>query len=354
MGLADSGSRILIVDDETSNLNLLVRLLGRHGYTEIDTLDDPRKVYEYTYQFNPDLILLDLNMPYLSGFEVLDQLKLIDHPLKPPVIMLTAQYGEDFVLQALSRGARDFVTKPFDVAELVMRVRNLLDAHMSSKLLYDQKASLQQMVDDQTRILRATRLQVVQRLGRAAEYRDEETGNHILRMSHTSALLASRLGWSDSQCELLLHASPMHDIGKIGIPDNILLKPGRLTPREWEVMKTHAEIGANLLSGDDSDLMLMAKEIAWTHHEKWDGTGYPRGLSAKQIPLVGRIVALADVFDALTSERPYKKAWAVERAVEYVAENKGKHFDPDLVQLFIDHIGEILAIRRRFAEPDTE
>lgn len=350
MGELKQDHRILVIDDESSNLKLLIKLLGHHGYSDVVTLDDPRLVIDWFQRFQPDLILLDLNMPHLTGFDVLDQLKALNHPLLPPVVILTAQHGRDFLLQALSRGARDYISKPFDAAELIMRVRNLLDVHLTQKLLFDHKTTLEQMVDQQTRALRESRLQVVQRLGRAAEYRDEETGNHILRMSHTSAFMAQMIGWSHEQYELMLHASPMHDIGKIGIPDNILLKPGRLTPDEWEIMKTHAEIGARLLDGDDSDLMQMARDIAWTHHEKWDGSGYPRGLTGAQIPMAGRIVALADVFDALTSERPYKKAWDIEKALDYVYENSGRHFDPGLTELFLKNIGQILSIRQRFAE----
>ncbi|MFU8788925.1 MAG: HD-GYP domain-containing protein, partial [Methylobacter sp.] len=202
--------------------------------------------------------------------------------------------------------------------------------------------------------LRRTRLQVVQRLGRAAEYRDNETGNHILRMSHISALLAKSIGWNDAGCELMLHASPMHDIGKIGIPDHILLKPGSFEPDEWEIMKTHAAIGANILEGDDSDLMRCAREIALSHHEKWDGSGYPYGLSGEAIPLSGRIAALADVFDALTSERPYKKAWTIEAAVDLIKQNNGSHFDPALVSAFLQQLPEILKIRERFSEPEHD
>lgn len=352
MGELNQSHKILVIDDESSNLKLIVKLLGRHGYSEVFTLEDPRQVIGTYQQLQPDLILLDLNMPFLSGFDVLDQLKALKHPLLPPIIMLTAQHGRDFMLEALSRGARDYISKPFDVAELLMRVRNLLDVHLTQKLLYDQKETLENMVVRQTQALRDTRLQVVQRLGRAAEYRDEETGSHILRMSHASAFLAGCAGWADEQCELLLHASPMHDIGKIGIPDHILLKPGRLTPEEWEIMKSHAGIGARLLDGDDSDLMLMARDIAWSHHEKWDGSGYPRGLAGQQIPVAGRIVALADVFDALTSERPYKKAWDVESALGYIKENRGRHFDPELADLFLENVGEILSIRQRFAETE--
>jgi len=258
-----------------------------------------------------------------------------------------------FLLRALNSGARDFITKPFYCNELLARVRNMLDAQLMHRMLYDQKAVLNEMVQTRTDELRRTRLQVVQQLGRAAEYRDNETGNHILRMSHISALLAKSIGWNEADCELMLHASPMHDIGKIGIPDHILLKPGKFEPEEWEIMKTHAVIGANILEGDDSELMKCAGEIALTHHEKWDGSGYPYGLSGAAIPLVGRIAALADVFDALTSVRPYKEAWTVEAAVDLIKENRGTHFDPELVAVFLEQLPGILKIRDQFSEPEN-
>ncbi|MCK9637997.1 MAG: response regulator [Methylobacter tundripaludum] len=344
-------ARILIVDDEPVNLKLLDKMLSAQGYSNLVLVQDSRQVLDvYTRQCT-DLILLDINMPHLDGFAVLEQLKSLDDPLLPPVVILTAQHSQDFLLRALNAGARDFITKPFDRNELLARVRNMLDAHTAYRLVHDQKDVLDEMVQIRTDELRRTRLQVVQRLGRAAEYRDNETGNHILRMSHISALLAQSIGWNKDDCELMLHASPMHDIGKIGIPDHILLKPGKFEPEEWEIMKTHAVIGANILEGDDSDLMRCAGEIALTHHEKWDGSGYPYGLSGEAIPLTGRIAALADVFDALTSERPYKKAWAVEAAVDLIKGHSGTHFDPDLVTVFMKRLPEILTIRDRFSEP---
>jgi len=195
-------------------------------------------------------------------------------------------------------------------------------------------------------------LQIVQRLGMAAEYRDEETGSHILRMSHICALLARASGWSEADCDLILNASPMHDIGKIGIPDAILLKPGKFEPHEWEIMKTHAAIGSKLLDGDDSELMHMAREIALCHHEKWDGSGYPNGLAGEAIPQPGRIAALADVFDALTSERPYKKSWPIDAAMAYIEGNSGRHFDPALVEIFRQELPGILKIREHFTGGD--
>lgn len=346
-------ARILIVDDESVNLKLLDKMLSAQGYSNLVLVQDSRQVLELYRQARTDLILLDINMPHLDGFEVMEQLKALEDPLFPPVVILTAQHGQDFLLRALNSGARDFITKPFYCNELLARVRNMLDAQLMHRMLYDQKAVLNEMVQTRTDELRRTRLQVVQQLGRAAEYRDNETGNHILRMSHISALLAKSIGWNEADCELMLHASPMHDIGKIGIPDHILLKPGKFDPEEWEIMKTHAVIGANILEGDDSELMKCAGEIALTHHEKWDGSGYPYGLSGEAIPLVGRIAALADVFDALTSVRPYKEAWTVEAAVDLIKENRGTHFDPDLVTVFLEQLPGILKIRDQFSEPEN-
>lgn len=347
-------SRILIVDDEPANLKLLDRMLRGQGYETLVLVRDPREVIGEYQAARPDLILLDINMPHLDGYQVMEQLKVLNDPLLPPIVILTAQHSKDYLLRALAGGARDFVSKPFDRNELLMRVRNLLDAQLAHRVLHDQKDVLEQMVRERTEELHHTRLQVVQRLGMAAEYRDEETGNHILRMSHICALLAKEIGWDDTQCDLILNASPMHDIGKIGIPDTILLKPGRFEPEEWEIMKTHATIGARLLDGDDSELMCMARDIAYSHHEKWDGSGYPNGLSGEQIPMAGRIAALADVFDALTSERPYKKAWTVEASVELIRENSGKHFDPLLVEIFQRELPRIVAIREQFSEPEVE
>lgn len=342
---------IFVIDDEPANLKLLDKMLGSQGYQQCVLIQDPRHVLPHYLQQRPDLILLDINMPHLDGYQVMEQLTALADPLLPPIIILTAQHTQDYLVRALAAGARDFVTKPFYRDELLMRVRNLLDAHLAHLMLHSQKATLEQLVQLRTAELHSTRLQVVQRLGMAAEYRDEETGNHILRMSHICALLAACIGWDAAQCDLMLNASPMHDIGKIGIPDAILLKPGKFEADEWAVMQTHASIGGKLLAGDDSALLQMAQEIALTHHEKWDGSGYPHGLRGEAIPMAGRIAALADVFDALTSVRPYKEAWSIEAAVRYIEENSGKHFDPTLVQVFLAQLPQIVAIRQKFTEP---
>ena len=341
---------ILAIDDEQTNLKLLDKMLRAEGYTRLTLLDDPRRTIDAYRETAPGLILLDLNMPHLDGYAVMEQLRSLDDPMLPPVIVLTAQSAGEFVLRAFQAGARDYVTKPFDRAELMARVRNLLEAHLAHRITWAQNSVLEDIVKERTAKLRKTRLQVVRRLGRAAEYRDNETGNHILRMSKISALLAERLGWSPEDCELMLHASPMHDIGKIGVPDHVLLKPGKLDPAEWALMQSHVSIGADILSDDDTDLLVLARSIALTHHEKWDGTGYPNGLAGESIPQEGRIVALADVFDALTSERPYKRAWPVEEAVAHIREQSGRHFDPAVVAVFLDALPEVIEIRARHSE----
>ncbi|SFC44072.1 putative two-component system response regulator [Marinospirillum celere] len=341
-------ANILIVDDEPANLKLLDKMLASQGYVNRILVQDPREVLPRFEQESIDLVLLDINMPHLDGYQVMEQLMALNLPLLPPIVILTAQQTKDYLLRALAAGARDFISKPFDRNELLMRVRNLLDAHLAHRMVQDQKAVLEEMVALRTRELHRSRLLVVQTLGRAAEYRDEETGSHILRMSHICAVLARGIGWSEQQCDLILNASPMHDVGKIAIPDAILKKPGRFEPEEFETMKTHAALGAEMLEGDDSDLMVMARTIAISHHEKWDGSGYPYGLTGASIPQAARIAALADVFDALTSVRPYKKAWTVEAAVEFIRENSGKHFDPALVEVFLQQLPEILVIRDTF------
>ena len=345
------GSRILIVDDEPANLKLLDKMLASQGYEQRILIQDPREVLRHYQEARPDLILLDINMPHLDGYQVMEQLKALNDPLPAPIVILTAQHGRDYLLKALAAGARDFVGKPFDRAELLMRVRNLLDAQLAHRMVNDQKDVLEEMVRVRTEELHQTRLQVVRRLGQAAEFRDNETGLHIVRMSQYATLLARSLGWNDADCELMLNASPMHDIGKIGIPDAILLKPGKLEPHEWAIMQTHAQLGADLLAGDDTRLLRLAHEIALNHHEKWDGSGYPNGLAGEAIPLSGRIVAVADVFDALTSARPYKSAWPVEDAVAFITEQAGGHFDPEVTVHFQRCLVDIMDIRNRYLEP---
>lgn len=347
-------SSILVVDDEPANVMLLEKLLEAMGFNNVISTQDPTKVLSLFQQHNSDLILLDLNMPVLDGYGVMDKLNELTNNKPPPILVLTAQDMQSYRQRALDNGARDYVTKPFDASELLSRVRNLLEVQMAHKYMSHQNEILEQKVQERTQMIHDTRLQVVRRLGRAAEYRDNETGLHIIRMSKMAAVIGKAAGMSNEECDLLLNAAPMHDIGKIGIPDNILLKPGKFEGGEWAIMQTHAQIGADILSGDDSDLMTMAHEIALSHHEKWNGKGYPNGLEGEAIPLSGRITALADVFDALTSVRPYKKAWTVEDAVNLIKEESGQHFDPRLVELFVQILPEIIAIKEKHAEPEVD
>ncbi len=349
---AQRSPRILLVDDEQANLRLLVAMLRQSGYEDLVPIPDSSKLVDHYLEAPCDLIVLDLNMPVIDGFEAMRRLQALGDPLLPPILVLTAQRSREHLIRSLAAGARDFVSKPFDRAELLMRVRNLLDAHLAHRMVHERREVLEEMVRERTRELQDSRLMLLQKLGKAAEFRDEETGNHILRMSHTAALLARRLGWSGDAVDLILNAAPMHDIGKIGIPDRILLKPGRLDPDEWEVMKTHAELGARMLEGAGCELIEMAREVAWTHHEKWDGSGYPRGLAGDAIPEAGRICAVADVFDALLSARPYKRPWTFDAAAGFLRDGAGAHFDPRVVDCFLRNLPEVAAIRTRY--PDEE
>lgn len=341
---------IFAVDDQPANLKLIDRMLSTEGYTNIITIQHSKDVLELYLEHRPQLILLDINMPDLNGYDVMNQLKAIDADSVPPIVFVTAQDSREHRIRAFEDGALDFISKPFDRVELLARVRNLLALENAHQQLTTRNIDLEKRVELRTRELRETHFQIVQRLSRAAEYRDNDTGAHIVRMSRFSTLLARQLGMSDRECENILHASPMHDVGKIGIPDDILLKPGKLTPDEWEVMKTHSMLGYEILEGDESELLSMARDIALSHHEKWDGRGYPYGTQGEDIPLVGRIVALADVFDALTSERPYKKAWEIPKAVEFINDQSGAHFDPAVVSSFNKCLTEFIHVRDTYVD----
>ncbi len=344
-------AKILVVDDEPVNVALLERLLRAEGYRHITATTDPREAVALYREQRSDIVLLDIRMPYMDGFQVMAALREQDEADDyVPVLVLTAQIDPETRMRALQEGARDFLNKPFDRWEVLTRIRNMLEVRLLHNRVRQQNRELEARVRERTRELHETRLEIIRRLGRAAEYRDNETGNHIIRMSQVSQRLAQAAGLPEAQCELILHAAPMHDIGKIGIPDRILLKPGKLEAEEWSLMQRHVEIGAEILSGHDSELMRMARRIALTHHERWDGKGYPRGLKGEEIPVEGRIVAIADVFDALTSERPYKRAWAVEEAVAEIQRGAGNHFDPHLVALFMEILPEVLQIREAYRD----
>ncbi len=346
-------ARILLVDDQEANNRVLEMMLSAEGYKAVYSTTDPGSVAERYRRERFDLIVLDINMPGMDGFGVMKSLQGIDPTDYLPILVLTAQGDQATKLRALRAGAKDFLGKPFERVEILTRIGNMLEIRLMHRQVRDQNRILETKVQERTRELHDTRLEIIRRLGRASEYRDNETGLHIIRMSKYSERLALAAGMSAGEAEMLLNASPMHDVGKIGIPDSILLKPGKLDSGEWEHMKRHTTIGAEILAGHDSELMRLASVVALTHHEKWDGSGYPMGLAKEAIPHAGRIVALCDVFDALTSDRPYKTAWDVGEAAAYIKSNSGIHFDPDLAGLFERVLPEFLEIKAQYAEPSA-
>jgi putative two-component system response regulator len=327
-------ARILIVDDEAGNVELLRRVLERAGFRKVDSTNDPREAASLYVQTRPDLILLDLHMPHMDGLAVMDQLNRIIEVSYLPILMLTGDLSPEARREALSRGAKDFVNKPFNPDEVLLRIRTLLETRFLYLQIQSQNQMLEAKVRERTRELESAQIEIIERLARAAEFRDDNTGQHTERVGHMAALLARELGLPDAQVSLIRRAAPLHDVGKIGIPDAILLKLGKLTPAEFGLVKTHTTIGARILSGSRFALLRLAEEIAFSHHERWDGRGYA-GLVGDQIPLAGRIVTVADVFDALTQKRPYKPAWPVEEAVAEMDRQRGRQFDPDIVDAFL-------------------
>ena len=333
---------ILVVDDTPENIDLLVGILksdyrikaAKNGEKALKIARMPEK---------PDLILLDIMMPGIDGYEVCRQLKEDYTTRHIPIIFVTAKISVEDELRGFELGAVDYIAKPISPPVVEARVKTQL-------ALFNQNRELDRKVHEQTQTIHNTRLQIIQRLGRAAEYKDDDTGMHVIRMSYYSRILAEAAGMSKSDADTLMNAAPMHDIGKIGVPDKVLQKPAKLDDEEWGVMKAHVEIGVEIIGNDDSELLEMARTVALTHHEKYNGTGYPKGLKGEGIPKIGRIVAVADVFDALTSSRPYKKAWTVEDAIALLEKESGEHFDPELVKLFIQELPKILEIKERFTD----
>lgn len=336
-------ARILILDNEAANIRLLEMILGDEGYLHVRALLDPERIIEVFKEFCPDILLLDLHMPHIDGFEVMVRLQPhIPPDVFMPILVLTADASPAVRRRALGAGASDFVTKPFDATEVLLRVANLLTTRASHLRIRNQNLILEGMVEERTaelshanKKLHASQLETLERLAIAGEYRDDDTGQHTRRVGENAARLGSALQLSPERVELFRNAAPLHDIGKIGISDLILLKPAKLTVGEFETIKTHTTIGAAMLAGSSSELLQLAEEIALTHHERWDGTGYPEGLAGETIPLSGRIVSVCDVFDALTHERPYKKAWPVREATEEIMRQSGKQFDPTVVEALL-------------------
>ncbi len=349
-GMESGLNRIAIIDDSEINLTLLKALVNKLGDCDPMLFLESPKGLAWCSENLPELIIVDYMMPDLDGIELIARLRKIPGREEIPILMITANDDRDVRYEALESGATDFLNKPIDRMEFSARVRNMLALGASRRKLADKASWLADEVKKATAAVHEREQELLFRMSRAAEFRDPETGAHIQRMSHYSHLIARRLGLSDEDQQLILQAAPMHDIGKIGIPDHILLKPGALTPDEFEVMKTHAVLGFELLRGSESTILQSAATIAISHHERFDGLGYPYAVAGDAIPLFGRIVAVADVFDALTSERPYKKAWPIEMALAYLREGAGKHFDPACVQAMLASWDEVLLVFEQYQD----
>jgi putative two-component system response regulator len=332
-------AKFLIVDDQEFNISLLHRILTRAGYTNLVTTTNPLQLEALYREHRPDIVLLDLHMPEMDGFTAIRCLRNWNEGEYLPILVLTADVTPEAKKRALHEGANDFISKPFDRTEVVLRIQNFLATRFYHLKLQERNQDLEQRVRERTRELELAQAEILDVLGRTAEYRDDETGQHTKRVGDLSARIALGLGLSPDEAALIGRAAPLHDIGKIGIPDDILLKPGRFTSEEFARMKEHANIGSSILQGSVFPVLQAAGTIALTHHEKWNGSGYPNGLSGEDIPLYGRIVAIADFYDALTHERPYKRAWTREEAISEIIAQSGQHFDPRVVEVFLDIIG---------------
>ena len=348
MKIGDSIQKILIIDDEEILRQSLHDLLEDFGYIVVEA-ENGQHGLDQVEQEKPDLVLTDLRMPVMGGLDFIREVKLA-HPSLPIIVISGAGRLNDAV-EALRIGAYDYLTKPIKVPEVVCHV--IHKALHSAKMEEENKRyhhHLEEEVRERTGELRELQLKIIQRLGRAGEYRDNETGTHVIRMSRGCQLLALAAGLGEEHAEKILYATPMHDVGKIGIPDTILLKPGRLTDAEMEVMKTHTSIGADIIGDSGTEMLSLARQVALYHHEKWDGTGYPTGLKGKEIPIESRIASICDVFDAVTSPRPYKDAWPIEKAKQLLLDGAGKAFDPELIPLFIDLVPQLVTLKEKFPD----
>jgi putative two-component system response regulator len=340
---------VLVVDDTPQNLNVASRMLREH-YRCLVAIDGAKSI-EIARADPPDLILLDVMMPVMNGMEVCRRLKEFPETRGIPVIFLTALNEIEDETACFDAGGVDFITKPMNPATLLARVRTHLTLHAQERHLAHLVQQRTQALEERTREVEQTRLEVIRRLGRAAEYKDDDTGLHVIRMSHYARLLALATGFSADRAELLFHAAPMHDVGKIGIPDHILQKPGPLTDEEWTVMRQHPAIGAGIIGRHRNELLEAARVVALGHHERWNGQGYPRMRKGTDIPIEARLIAVADVFDALCSARPYKKAWPTEDAFAYLERHSGDLFDPALVPRFLELRPEILKVQLQYSTP---
>jgi len=342
---------IAIIDDEFTSRIILDKIVrGLQQDIFVQAFASPLGAIDWLRLNHPDLILVDYLMDEMSGLEVVKTIRRIPHLEHVPIIMITVTNDNEIRHRALDLGVAEFLSKPFNHYECQIRCRNLLALHMHHKEVLQRSEKLEKAVSDATRRILEREQETLFRLAKAGEYRDSDTGNHVLRMARFSRLIAEGMGLDENRCSLIEMASPMHDIGKIGIPDYILLKPGKLNHEEFSIMKTHCSIGYHILKSSHSKYISLGAQIALSHHERYDGSGYPNGLQGKAIPLDARIVALADVYDALTSERPYKKAWSSQDAVEFICANKGTQFDPGCVDAFMMQIGKISLIQQQLKD----
>ncbi|MFH1283448.1 MAG: HD domain-containing phosphohydrolase [bacterium] len=338
-------ARILLIDDQEENVFLLTTLLESKGYKNIKSITDSRKAIETYKNFCPDLLILDLEMPIVNGFDIMNEIQKIEENSYCPILILTAKQDKESKIKALQMGAKGFITKPIDSTETLIHIQNMLEVRLLHNRINEQNIILEQKVMERTKELMESQREIIHKLSLAIEYRDNITGSHALRVSAISHLLGQKIGLNEQHCSLLRDAAALHDTGKLGIPDTILLRPDKLDEKQRLLMEKHSEFGANLLSGSKSELLKMAEIVALTHHERWNGSGYPKKLKGEQIPLEGRICAIADVFDTITSNRLYKKAKSMLEGINEIRKKSGIDFDPKLVDAFFDIIPEITKIK---------
>ncbi len=342
---------VLVIDDQATSRQILAQIVRSiDEFLEVEAFDCAPPALEWLRNNPADLILTDYKMPGMNGIEFLELARALPRVQQVPIVVITSHEQNDIRYRALELGATDFINKPIDHAECRARFHNLLELQRQRLIIENRANWLEEQVKAATHAIRVREHETLLRLAKAGEYRDEETGNHVIRMARFSRVIAETLGLDEAECESIELAAPMHDIGKIGIPDQILLKPGKLTPEEFEIIKEHTVIGYEILKGSPSKYLKMGAEIALGHHEKFDGSGYPYGLAGEDIPMSARIVAVADVFDALTSSRCYKPAWSDQDALGLLLSESGKHFDPQCVDAFLSQITRIREIRAALSD----